>query len=184
MKRLPRAKQLVFNFLRHLTSSRYEGVRIHRPVLFASLALALSMAGLCMRAEAASGDLDMTFGLAGKVNSDLGGFDDSINCITLQPDGKILVGGSITNDYGLARYQHDGSLDTTFGSGGSVSTPLPGPVGYNFGAITAIALQADGKIVVAATSYSNYDTTRTLWSHATTAMEAWTSPSCRGNTRH
>lgn len=157
MNRLPRAKQLLFNLLRRLISSRRKGLPIHRRFLCAAVAVALPMAGLCLRAQAARGDLDMTFGLAGKVHNDFGGYDNSINCITLQPDGKILVGGGISNDFGLARYQRDGSLDTTFGNGGSVSTPLPGPAGYNVGAVTAMVLQSDGKIVVAGTSISNYE---------------------------
>ncbi|HEV2860937.1 MAG TPA: delta-60 repeat domain-containing protein [Pyrinomonadaceae bacterium] len=87
---------------------------------------------------------------------EFGGSDNTVNCVALQRDGKIVVGGGIANGFGLARFQSDGSLDTTFGSGGVVTTRLPGPLGYNVGAVEAVALLPDGKIVVAGTSISNY----------------------------
>lgn len=108
-------------------------------------------------ARPAGGDLDTTFGLAGMVSDDFGGGDNSVNCIALQPDGKILLGGGIGNGFGLARYRRDGSLDVTFGNGGVVTTPLPGLPGYNTGAVEAMVLLPDGRIVVAGTSISNYE---------------------------
>ena len=70
--------------------------------------------------------------------------------IVLQADNKFIVSGQavpMTNffDFGLVRYNADGSLDTTFGNGGKVST------NFEFGADVAFAVkvQADGKIVAA-----------------------------------
>lgn len=106
--------------------------------------------------RAAVGELDASFGTAGVASYEFGGSDNTVNCVALQRDGKIVVGGGIANGFGLARFQSDGSLDTTFGSGGVVTTRLPGPLGYNVGAVEAVALLPDGKIVVAGTSISNY----------------------------
>lgn len=63
--------------------------------------------------------------------------------MAIQPDGKIVVGGAAAPDYGfVARLNPDGSLDPTFGRGGVV-------VDRRISAVTTLALQADGKVVVA-----------------------------------
>jgi uncharacterized delta-60 repeat protein len=80
----------------------------------------------------------------------------------LQPDGKIDVAGEELNGgargaFALARYAPNGSLDTTFGHGGQVTTSFgfsEPEMGTSGDAATAVALQADGKIV--ATGYSNF----------------------------
>jgi uncharacterized delta-60 repeat protein len=91
---------------------------------------------------ATDGDLDLTFGTGGKVTTD---FDDAI-ALSLQPDGKMIVAGHLGGvegrPLGLARYNIDGSLDTTFASEGKLTTDFAG------GWRTAVALQSDGKIVV------------------------------------
>src|SRR5205085_4365124 len=61
----------------------------------------------------------------------------------MQPDGKILVGGSAGNVAKIARYTASGQLDAGFGSGGIVS--------YSASSV-ALAIQPDGKIVAAGTS--------------------------------
>src|SRR5262249_57196261 len=65
--------------------------------------------------------------------------------VALQADGKILVGGSANSDFALARYNSDGSPDTSFGSGGVVTTDL-GRRGVDEG--FDVAVQSDGKIVM------------------------------------
>ncbi len=74
--------------------------------------------------------------------------NDSISGIGLQTDGKIVVGGTTFNgtseDFALARYNPNGSLDSTFGTGGKTTIAL----GANDFA-TAVAIQPDGRIVVA-----------------------------------
>jgi uncharacterized delta-60 repeat protein len=96
----------------------------------------------------ADGSLDATFGAGGKVLTDFGGYDHG-NAIALQPDGKIVVAGGSTYvspdnpDFVLVRYNADGSLDPSFGSGGKVL--------IDFGA-SAMVLQPDGKIVAAGTA--------------------------------
>ncbi|WP_218109981.1 delta-60 repeat domain-containing protein [Oligoflexus tunisiensis] len=95
------------------------------------------------------GSLDTSFGGDGTVVTDIGG-QDSANAVLIQPDGKILVaGGGWTSgphvNFTLVRYNSNGSLDTSFGSGGIVTTD------FNGGADRAqgLALLPDGRIVVA-----------------------------------
>ena len=94
------------------------------------------------------GTPDTTFGNNG---ASLTGFqsDENISAIALQPDGKILVGGNCfpaasTNGFHLftARYLPDGNIDSSYGSNGIV-------ISKSSGAVNAIALQPDGKIVAA-----------------------------------
>ncbi len=94
------------------------------------------------------GSLDTTFGTTGKVTTSMGPGADKIYALALQPDGKIVAGGiqnitGIDNDFALARYNPDGSLDTTFGTGGKVTTPI----GNGDDQLKAILIQSDGKIV-------------------------------------
>ncbi len=71
------------------------------------------------------------------------------NDVALQADGKIVVAGYVyigsADDFALARYNADGSLDTSFGSGGTVITAISS----NRDQAHALALQSDGKIVAA-----------------------------------
>jgi len=97
------------------------------------------------------GSLDATFGSGGTVTTPMGPQFDFAQALALQPDGKIVVGGYThlpgdRTDIALARFNSDGSLDTSFGTGGKVMTGVPG---YQF--IFDIALQTDGKIVAAGT---------------------------------
>ena len=94
-----------------------------------------------------SGNLDESFGTAGMVKRSFGGYADSPGGAVLMPDGKILVAGhGGPSGLILARFEDDGSLDTTFGTGGTVFSNL-GPSGN----VGGLAIQADGKIVVAGT---------------------------------
>ena len=94
------------------------------------------------------GSLDTTFGSGGKVTTDFSGASDGADAVALQSDGKIVAaGGTSSSDFALVRYNRDGSLDPTFGSGGKVTTDFT--PGGNFGFASALALQSDGKIVVA-----------------------------------
>jgi uncharacterized delta-60 repeat protein len=76
----------------------------------------------------ADGKLDPTFGEGGKVRTRFGRFGAAERSVArdvaLTPNGKILVAGSISGDFALARYNRDGSLDTSFGEDGVVRTPL------------------------------------------------------------
>jgi uncharacterized delta-60 repeat protein len=102
---------------------------------------------------------DTTFSFDGKVTTDLGG-DDYGYSVAVQSDGKILVAGySTTNGtsnvsyFAIVRYNTNGSLDTTFGSKGFVTTDL-GLYNRDFG--QSVAVQNDGKILVAGYCYAGY----------------------------
>ena len=75
-----------------------------------------------------NGSFDTTFGIGGKVLTDFNGKNDYGYSVVIQPDGKIVVGGSVGDTtgnrlrFGVVRYNPDGSLDTEFGNGGRVQT--------------------------------------------------------------
>jgi uncharacterized delta-60 repeat protein len=105
-----------------------------------------------------AGDLDPTFGMGGKVSTDFQGVIGSeSSAAAQQPDGKIVVVGSVrvANSFvffnvgwGLARYDPDGNQDITFGNRGTVITRF-GPLGRFFNYASAVAIQGDGRIIVA-----------------------------------
>jgi uncharacterized delta-60 repeat protein len=104
------------------------------------------------------GTLDTTFGGDGKVRTDFPGLAAVASSVLVQPDGKILVAGgafplfTFLGDFKLVRYNRNGSLDTSFGVGGIVTTSFPGQGSYAF----ALALQPDGKIIAAGTDFVNF----------------------------
>jgi len=98
------------------------------------------------------GTPDSTFGAGGLVTTDLGSTSDSANAIVIQPDGKILLAGetrrsSTLSDFALMRYNPDGTLDTSFGTGGSGKVITDFSLGTD--QAKSVALAADGRIVVA-----------------------------------
>jgi len=97
-----------------------------------------------------NGSLDTSFSGDGKVTTDIG-FQDTGNSVTLQADGKILVAGSSDGNFALARYNVNGSLDTSFSSDGKVTTDIGFQDTGN-----SVTLQADGKILVAGTSNDGF----------------------------
>lgn len=64
------------------------------------------------------GSLDSTFGGDGKVSTDLGDLIDVGRGLARQADGKIVVVGASGDDFALARYNADGTLDPAFGTDG------------------------------------------------------------------
>jgi len=82
----------------------------------------------------------------------MGGSDDMARAAAVTPDGHTIVAGTARRDssslvsFALARYLPDGSLDQNFGVGGKAHTPFGQ---FSGSGAEAIALQADGKIVVA-----------------------------------
>src|SRR5215471_7798035 len=101
-------------------------------------------------AHAEAGALDPTFGSGGKVVSSFGSPIVVANA-ALQSDGKIVV--LISNDFlnfALVRFRSDGSVDTSFGSGGVAQT-----IFANFNFPGSVAIQPDGKIVVTGIATNN-----------------------------
>jgi len=99
----------------------------------------------------ADGSLDNSFGFRGMVRTSAGVSQSTAWSVAIQPDGKIVAGGS-SDQYSpsgarftLLRYNSDGSLDPTFGMSG-ISQTL---VGGNQAVIRSIAIQPDGKITAA-----------------------------------
>src|SRR5207244_3466569 len=120
------------------------------------------------------GTLDTTFGGDGKVTTDFLGDcptpdvplcgSDFAQAVAVQPDGRIVVAGydvvdaidpirgNINTDFALARYNADGTLDTTFGGDGKVTTDFlgsPDPHAVSLDAVFSLGVQSDGKIVAA-----------------------------------
>lgn len=113
------------------------------------------------------GSLDTSFGTGGRVVTDLGS-DDRVRAITVQPDGKILVAGTTvpidltTSSLAVVRYNADGSLDASFGTGGIATINLSTVDHVIGGAVTAMTLQGDGKIVLVGSAQTDFDFTRDI----------------------
>ncbi len=136
-----------------------KGSKTHLPVLlafiiFASFIYIFSSVFIPgSLASGSGGSVDTTFGTGGIVITAVGNEEDVANDVVVQPDGKIIAGGytqtvannTSSRNFALVRYNADGSLDQTFGTGGRVTTD------FNSGQdeINALALQTDGKIIAA-----------------------------------
>jgi uncharacterized delta-60 repeat protein len=109
----------------------------------------------------ANGSVDTTFGTNGKVTTDVAGSYDKGFCLAVQSDGTFFVAGQsrigTTNYNGsIAKYTANGALDTTFGTGGKVTTDF----GNNDDAVWALSIQPNGQILAAGsggTSTTGYD---------------------------
>jgi uncharacterized delta-60 repeat protein len=109
------------------------------------------------------GSSDLGFGTGGKQITDFFGAGAKANGVVLQPDGKIVVAGTasdsstrpVATDIALARYNPDGSLDSGFGTGGETAVPFANSATEQG---NALALTADGKIVVAGAAFKTLAT--------------------------
>jgi uncharacterized delta-60 repeat protein len=102
------------------------------------------------------GTLDPSFGTSGAVTTDIGGGDDFARALVVQADGKLVAAGVDGSEFGtgvaLARYHPDGTLDTSFGTGGMVTTGLE--------LAFALVVQADGKLVAAGVAGQDFGLAR------------------------
>ena len=108
------------------------------------------------------GSLDTSFGSSGLTITNFSDLSDvnfftpsrSDKLLAIQPDGKIVVAGDTSDGhFFLARFNSDGSLDTTFGTAGEITT--------SFGTSDdahAVALQPDGKIIAAGSTSNGTNT--------------------------
>jgi uncharacterized delta-60 repeat protein len=104
----------------------------------------------CWATVGQPGTLDPTFGGSGKiVDAQIGMSFNKARAVLVQPDGKIVVAGSCSNtakfDFCAIRYQANGAPDTSFGGGGYQLTPVTSGADE----LRSIALQADGKLLLA-----------------------------------
>jgi serralysin len=97
----------------------------------------------------ANGTLDTSFGGDGRVTTNFSPGDDVASGVAIQANGRIVAAGTAysncgCNRFALARYNTNGTLDTSFGGTGRVDTS------FRFGArVNAVAIHANGKLVVA-----------------------------------
>ena len=102
-----------------------------------------------------NGSLDTSFSGDGKQTTNFGGTDDGATGVAVQSDGKIVVVGGASGagtggrDFAIARYNPNGTLDTSFSGDGKQTTGFAG-----FGGANGVALQANGKIVAAGVGVS------------------------------
>lgn len=103
------------------------------------------------------GSLDASFDGDGRLTTTFGSGDDAANGVAIQADGRILLAGGASNgandDFALARFNADGSLDASFDGDGKLLTPIGAglDVGHD------VALAANGRIVVVGRTFnSNY----------------------------
>ncbi|WP_251972473.1 putative Ig domain-containing protein [Sphaerotilus microaerophilus] len=114
---------------------------------------------IVLRRLVSDGGVDTDFGAGGQVSIDYGRGDDNAAAVALQNDGRIVVVGSTFNgsnfDVAVARLNGDGSLDNGFGSGGLRQLV----VGSGDEVATAVAVQPDGRILIAGSTEtaSGYD---------------------------
>ncbi|MEU8776941.1 calcium-binding protein [Streptomyces sp. NPDC048606] len=108
-------------------------------------------AGLALLRYNADGGPDASFGTGGRTTVNFPGDGGTANAMALQPNGKIVLAGraddpngSEANDFGLARFHANGTLDTGFGGDGFVITGFG-----DFDEARGVLVQPDGKIVAA-----------------------------------
>jgi uncharacterized delta-60 repeat protein len=124
---------------------------------------ATSNSGFALVRYNTDGTLDSSFDGDGRVVTGFAGSNAAAEDIVLQPDGKLVVVGTSTDNttfnsvFALARYNTNGSLDNSFDTDGRVTTDLPG---LTFERANAVALQANGRIVVAGQGSSAFKLTR------------------------
>ena len=126
-------------------------MRVRHPLVLVAVLVAAGVIAAAL--PAARGDLDPTFGSAGKVTTDFGG-DDKAWGLAVQPDGRAVVAGGRfdpgpSDDFVLARYTKSGALDPTFDGDGKVTTDFGGRAD----GADDVAIQADGKIVAAGSGF-------------------------------
>jgi len=108
-------------------------------------------AAVVSQAQTTAGNLDATFGTGGTVRTDFAGNIDQANAVAIQPNGQIIAAGSsfsnskTVEDFIVARYNANGSLDKRFGKNGKITTDFF----RNVDSISAVAIQPNGMIVVA-----------------------------------
>jgi uncharacterized delta-60 repeat protein len=120
-------------------------------ILAAIIVTLMMAAAVVTQAQTTAGNLDATFGSGGTVRTDFAGNIDQANAVAIQPNGQIIAAGSsfsnskTVEDFIVARYNANGSLDKRFAKNGKITTDFF----RNVDSISAVAIQPDGGIIVA-----------------------------------
>ncbi len=127
--------------------------------------ISLTLICFCLLAKqitlAQDGSLDLTFSGDGKQTTDIGNSYDYAYSVAIQGDGKIVVAGTakffsglgMSSDFAIVRYNSDGNLDSTFSGDGIQTKDIGSRSDYGY----SVAIQTDGKIVVAGFSLNETD---------------------------
>ena len=98
-------------------------------IFSAAMMVLLTIAVAIMtQAQTTAGNLDQSFGTGGIVRTDFAGNIDQANAVAIQPNGQIIAAGSsfsnskTVEDFIVARYNTNGSLDKRFGKNGKITT--------------------------------------------------------------
>jgi uncharacterized delta-60 repeat protein len=102
------------------------------------------------------GIIDTSFDLDGMITTDFGSEDEAVSVVS-QLDGKLLVAGTSGNKFALARYNNNGSLDSSFSDDGKVIVEI---LSNRWNTVATVKIQADGKILIAGTSSSDFSLVR------------------------
>ena len=106
----------------------------------------------------AFGALDPSFGSGGKTITQVSTGNNNLHALSLQPDGKAVVAGSCNGgssyDFCAVRYNGNGTVDTSFGSGGTIITSVA--PGATSDTARTIAIQPDGKLLFAGYCAGNF----------------------------
>jgi len=118
-----------------MKESKWSGIRVR------ALSLLLLIGALGNSSFAAPGDVDLSFDPGSGVNG-------PVNAVAVQPDGKVIIGGSFTTVKGLQRFKvarlnADGSGDSSFDPGTSLDE-LSNVDSY----VSSVVLQPDGKVLI------------------------------------
>lgn len=133
-----------------------------------------------------NGALDTSFGSAGSTLVDFGDGASAASDLAIQPDGKIVVVGTrypyaygTSYVFALARLTDGGLTDSSFGGGdGQVTTAFPEAGHFSFA--TSVAIQSDGKILVAGVTirYNGADDPATVYTTVARYLATGSAPVC------
>jgi uncharacterized delta-60 repeat protein len=121
------------------------------------------------------GTLDTSFGTGGLVLTDFGS-SESASALVLQSDGKLVAAGGSIDDFALARYNPNGNIDTSFGTGGVALTRFRG----GLASLGALSLSPDGKLLAAGVSNASGDVDFALARYLTSNEPLAVLPKCGG----
>lgn len=129
-------------------------MKLKNPVRLGRILVVLGLIALTLTLIHAGipGDFDTSFSQDGFDAVRLGNLSNGAGAIAVQPDGKIVVAGDQQNKLAVLRYRPNGTLDSSFGGDGIVTTNLTDSDEF----ATALAIQPDGKIIVVGVSDERY----------------------------